>query len=140
MTVALMMEKNSVVAYSAPNTLVRPACVVLQQEHRGSTERITLSAISSEAEAMNSVRLSSQPGCRCSRGEWAGRLQQKWGPQPSTLVRPHRVPLLHVQGCSAGTHNGEAACMLCTARARLTSAENEDECFCRMQMPMQHEV
>ena len=67
MTVALMMEKNSVVAYRAPSTLVRPACEVLQQEHKRIWQRITLSAISSEAEAINSAQLSSQPGCQGSK-------------------------------------------------------------------------
>ena len=67
MTVALMMEKNSVVAYRAPSTLVRPACVVLQQEHNESWQRITASATLSEAEAINSAHLSSQPGCQGSK-------------------------------------------------------------------------
>ena len=32
MTVALMILKNKVVAYRAPSTLVRPACVVLHTQ------------------------------------------------------------------------------------------------------------
>ena len=32
MTVALIMLKNKVVAYRAPSTLVRPACVVLHMQ------------------------------------------------------------------------------------------------------------
>ena len=112
MTVALMMEKNSVVAYRAPNTLVRPACVELQQEHTGVRQRITLSATPPQAVAINSACLSSQPGCQASRGTRASRPQQKRRPWLSALVRPHWVPVLHVQGGSAGMYDGEAACML----------------------------